>query len=175
MDFLIGFLAHGACIFGLIAVHECGHFLAGWVGGIPVKDMRIRLLTFPQHVALRFEDRCVSPLELEPYLATMWRHLVTTPRLFLYTAGGHLLETLFTVVAVVVLVQLDWPKLAFMVAMMSTFLVGIGVLVMDLPIAWFRGHPCGDVSGMWRLAKLPTLGLVLAMFAIRIILLWHAA
>jgi len=174
MDFLIGFLAHAGCIFGLIAVHECGHYLAGWVGGIPARDMSIRLLTFPQHVALRSEDRWVSPMELEPYLATMWKHLVTTPRLFLYTAGGHLLETLVTTVTVIALVQLGWPKVAFMVAMMSTFLVGIGVLVMDLPLAWLRGHPFGDVSGLWRLAKLPTVGLVLLLFAVRILLLWYA-
>ena len=88
MDFLINFLAHSGCIFGLITVHEFGHFLAGWAGGIPAGDMRVRLLTFPQHVALRFQDRWVSPFELDPYLATMSRHLVTTPRLFLYTAGG---------------------------------------------------------------------------------------
>src|SRR5947207_2910887 len=50
-EFVVIFLANAACIFVLIAVHEAGHFLAGWVGGIPVGEMR--LLTFPQHVALR--------------------------------------------------------------------------------------------------------------------------
>src|SRR5687768_10175682 len=29
----------------IITVHECGHYLAGFIGGIPLKDMRIRLLT----------------------------------------------------------------------------------------------------------------------------------
>lgn len=174
MSFLIGFLAHTICIFGLIAVHECGHFLAGWVGGIPVKDMRIRLLTFPQYVALRFEDRWVSPFELEPYLGTMWRYLVTTPRLFLYTAGGHLFETLFSVVAVVVLVQSGWQKLAFMVALMSTCLVVSSILVLELPMAWVRGHPCGDVTGLWRLAKFPAALFVLVLLAIRVLLLWYA-
>jgi hypothetical protein len=175
MDFFISFLAHTGCIFGLISVHECGHFLTGWVGGIPARDMRIRLLTFPQHVALRFEDRWVSPFELDPYLATMSRHLRTTARIFLYTAGGLLVETLFSIVVVVALVQSGCPTLAFMVALMSACLLGGAVLVLDLPLAWLRGHPCGDVSGLWALARFPTALLVLASLGIRILLLWYAA
>ena len=175
MNFVIIFLAHAGCIFGLICVHECGHFLAGWLGGMPARDMRIRLLAFPQHVALRSEDRWVSPFELGPYLVAMSRYLVTTPRLFLYTAGGLLVETLFSVVAVIALVQSGWLKLAFMVALMSACLFGGAVLVLDLPLAWRRGHPCGDVSGLWALAKVPTALLVLSLLAIRILLLWYAA
>ena len=175
MDFLVSFLAHTGCIFGLICVHECGHFLAGCVGGIPARDMRIRLLTFPQHVALRFEDRWVSPFELEPYLATMSRHLATTARLYLYTAGGLLTETLFSVVAVLAFVQTGWPNLAFMVALMSACLFGIAVLMLDIALASLRGHPCGDVSGLWALAKPPTVLLVLALLAVRVLMLWYAA
>jgi len=174
MDFLVSFLAHTGCIFGLICVHECGHFLAGSVGGIPARDMRIRLLTFPQHVALRFENRWVSPFELEPYLATMSRHLVTTTRLYLYTAGGLIVETLFSVVTVIALVQSGWPHWAFMVALMSSCLFGIAVLVLDIALAWLRGHPCGDVSGLWALAKLPTAMFVLALLVVRVLMLWYA-
>ncbi len=175
MDFFANFLAHAVCIFGLICVHECGHFLAGWAGGIPARDMRIRLLVFPQHVALRFGDRWVSPFEFEPYLAIMSRHLVTTSRLYLYAVGGLLIETLFSVVATVVLVQSGWPHLAFMVALMSSCLYVLAVLVLDVPLAWLRGHACGDVSGLWALAKLATALLVLALLAIRGLLLWYAA
>lgn len=71
-EFLLIFLANATCIFVLIAVHEAGHFLAGLAGGIPVSQMRIRLLTFPQHVALRDGDEWVSPVrDLERYVATM--------------------------------------------------------------------------------------------------------
>jgi hypothetical protein len=35
----------------------------------------------------------VLPFDLESYFAVMRRHLLTTPRLYLYTAGGMLLET----------------------------------------------------------------------------------
>ena len=82
-----------ACYFLLVSVHEVGHYLAGWAAGIPAAEMRIRLFTFPQHVALRDGERWVLPFDLESYFAVMRRHLLTTPRLYLYTAGGMLLET----------------------------------------------------------------------------------
>jgi hypothetical protein len=72
-------------------------------------------------------------------------------------------------------VQSGWPKLAFIVALMSACLFGGAVLVLDLPLAWLRGHPCGHVSGLWALAKFPTALLVLASLAVRILLLWYAA
>src|SRR5215831_7020029 len=102
-EFVVIFLANATCIFVLIAVHEAGHFLAGLAGGIPVSEMRIRLLTFPQHVALREREEWVSPVrDLERYVAIMQRHLGSGLRLFLYTAGGMLFGTVFNVPAVVV-------------------------------------------------------------------------
>jgi hypothetical protein len=82
-EFVLIFLANVACIFVLIAVHETGHFLAGWAGGIPFGEMRIRLLTFPQHVALRDGEEWVTPFDLERYVAIMRRHLCSGARLFL--------------------------------------------------------------------------------------------
>jgi hypothetical protein len=175
MQFLAIFFTYAACIVLLIVVHECGHYVAGWLGGIPLSEMRIRLLTFPQHVALRFEDRWVGPHELEPYLATMFRHLTSTPRLFLYTAGGFLSETLFTVAATGLLVGLGWSGLALVIAVMSLGMNLIAVLLLDLPLAWRFGHPAGDVSGLWALAKLPTVLVVVGMLAIRLALLWYVA
>jgi len=175
MEFLAIFFAYAACIFVLIVVHECGHYIAGSLAGIPLSEMRIRLLAFPQHVALRHEDRWVGPSDFEPYLATMFRHLPTTPQLYVYTAGGFLAETFFTFAATLVLVQFGWSGLAFVIAIMSLGMNLIAVLVLDLPLAWRIGHPAGDVSGLWTLAKLPTVLVVLAMLAIRIGLVWYVA
>src|SRR3712207_1327861 len=104
MGFVLWALAGLAGYLLLVAVHEVGHYLAVWAGGIPRSDMRLRLLTFPQHVALRDGERWVGPTtDLESYLVVMQRHLRTTSRLYLYTAGGMLLETAFTVVISVIL------------------------------------------------------------------------
>ena len=156
-----------ACYFLLVSVHEAGHYLAGWAAGIPAAEMRIRLLTFPQHVALRDGDRWVPPFDLGPYLAVMRRHLLTTPRLYLYTAGGMLLETAFMLAVCVLALRWGQQWLALLVAGMSLGVMLVYLVAMDVPMAIRRGHPWGDVSGLWWLAKAPTAVLILGMLMIR--------
>jgi hypothetical protein len=48
------------------------------------------------------------------------------------------------------------------------------LVAMDVPMAIRRGHPWGDVSGLWWLAKAPTAVLVLGMLMIRGALVWAA-
>jgi len=174
-EFALIFLANVACIFILIAVHEAGHFLAGWVGGIPVGAMRIRLLTFPQHVALRDGEEWVSPIrDLERYVAIMQRHLGSGARLFLYTAGGMILGTVFPVAAVVLAKVTGFSGMAIMIAAQSLGMGLIYIFVMDLPMALRRGYPWGDVSGMWFIAKVPTVVFVFVMLTVDGLLLWYA-
>ena len=173
MTFFLIFLANAICIFVLIAVHETGHFLAGWAGGIPLGAMRIRLLTFPQHVVLRDGEEWVAPFDLERYLAVMQRHLGSGARLFLYTAGGLLLETFFTVVASALTKEVGWSGVALMIAAQSLGMYLIAVLLWDLPMALRRGYPWGDVSGLWFIAKGPTVVLAVGLLAIRGLLLWY--
>ena len=173
MNVLTTILAFAACFFVLIAVHEFGHYLAGWLGGIPARNMRIRMFVFPQRVDLRCEDRWVSPYDRELFLSTAWGYLKTPPRFFLYTSGGLLLETLFAVVSVAVFMHFGHHALAILVAI-SCLCIFLGiVLVLDLPVAWYRGHPVGDVSGLWALAKLPTVVLMLVLLTVRSLLVWY--
>jgi hypothetical protein len=172
--FLLIFLANAACIFVLIAVHESGHFLAGWAGGIPVGRMRIRLLTFPQHVALRDGEEWVTPLDLERYVAIMQRHLGSGARLFLYTAGGMIVGTAFTVAVAVLAKEAGFRGMAIMIAAQSLAMGLIYIFVMDLPMALRRGYPWGDVSGMWFIAKVPTVVFVVGLLAVDGLLLWYA-
>jgi hypothetical protein len=137
--------------------------------------MRIRLLTFPQHVALRDGERWVAPMELESYLAVMQRRLHTTPRLYLYTAGGMLLETAFTVTVSVSLLLEGLPRLVLVIAGLSLWLSVVYTVLMDVPMAIRRGYPWGDLSGLWWLAKGPTLILGVGMLLIRVGLLWVAS
>ena len=174
MHFALWASAGLACYLLLVSVHEFGHYLAGWAGGVPRSDMRLRLLTFPQHVALRDGERWVAPSALESYLAVMQRHLRTTPRLYLYTAGGMLLETAFTVIVSVILLLAGLPKLVLVIAGLSLWLWLVYVMLVDVPMAIRRGHPWGDLSGLWWLAKGPTLILAVGMLLIRVGLLWAA-
>jgi hypothetical protein len=144
----------------LVSVHEAGHYLAGRAAGIPAAEMRIRLLTFPQHVALRDGERWVPPFDLGPYLAVMRRNLRTAPRLYLYTAGGMLLETAFMLAVCVLALRWGQQWLALLVAGMSLGILLVYLAAMNVPMAIRRGHPWGDVSGLWWLAKTPTAVLV---------------
>jgi hypothetical protein len=173
-EFVLIFLANAACIFVLIAVHETGHFLAGWAGGIPVGEMRIRLLSFPQHVALRDGDEWVSPVrDLQRYVAIMQRHLGTGAWLFFYTAGGMLVGTVFAVAASVLAKETGFSGMAIMIAAQSLVMGLIYIFVMDLPMALRRGYPWGDVSGMWFIAKIPTVVFVFGTLAVDALLLWY--
>lgn len=174
MEFVGLFLFYAGCVFLLIVVHECGHYLAGLAGGIPASEMRIRLFVFPQHVVLRYGERWVSPADYDPFVETVWRHLATTPRVYLFVAGGLLLETLFTIIVTVLLVQFGWPKMAVAVVGLSLVLL-VPWLVLEPIMVWRTGHAWGDFSGMWFLAKLPTAILVLALLVIRVLLLPYAA
>lgn len=79
--------------FAIVAVHECGHYFAGLAIGIPRRNMRIRLLIFPQHVALRDGDEWVSPVQTDRYIKLAEPLMPTTATALLFVAGGFILET----------------------------------------------------------------------------------
>lgn len=173
MKILLATLAYGSLYFVLIAIHELGHYLAGWAAGIRAQDMRIRLFTFPQYVALRVGDRWVSPLQFEEFAPAIWSRLVTPGRVYLFVCGGLLFETLFMVAATLALVQSGWRFWGFSVTLCSLILYVSNVLFSML-YTWRRGVIGGDVPGLWALAKIPTVILTLALLAIRLLMLSYA-
>ncbi len=66
------------------------------------------------------------------------------------------------------------PWLVLLVAGMSLGMLLVYLVFMDVPMAIRRGYPWGDVSGLWWLAKTPTVALVLGMVLIRGALVWAA-
>jgi hypothetical protein len=173
MTLFLTILGNAVCIFALISVHEVGHFLAGWLDGIPWNAMRIRLLTFPQHVLLRDGEDWVAPFDLSRYLPVMERHLGSGARLFLYAAGGLILETVFAVTASIVAKLGGRSDLALMIAGQSLGFYVILVFLVDLPIALYRGHACLDVSGLWSIARIPTVLLAVGLLLVRGLLVWY--
>jgi hypothetical protein len=150
---------------------RAGHFLAGLAGGIPFGEMQIRLLTLPQHVTLRDDEEWVSPVrDLERYVAIIQWHLGSGVSLFLYTGGGMLQGTVFAVAASVLAKEAGFSGMAIMIAAQSLGMGLIYIFLMDLPMALRRGYPWGDVSGMWFIAKIPTVVFVLAVDGF---LLWY--
>lgn len=78
----------------IVAVHECGHYFAGLIIGVPPHEMKIRLLRFPQHVALKDGQEWVSPMEIERYIKLAETYMPTTGKALIFVAGGFVLETL---------------------------------------------------------------------------------
>ena len=133
MQFFLIFFTNLALVFTMIAVHETGHYLAGLTAGIPASVMKIRLFTFPQHVALRDGDSWISPVaNIERYIAVSQRYLFTRAAAFRWVAGGLVVGELFSVLVCMTAFQLGWTFLAFWTAVMSLAMYLINVLLMDL-------------------------------------------
>ena len=176
MDFLQILFMNLAIVFLLIAVHETGHFLAGVTSGIPGGDMRIRLFSFPQHVAIRDGDSWLSPAnadEIQRYIELTRRYFQSRAAAFRWVAGGVVVEAVFTVTVSVSAHLLGLSEVAFWTATMSLGMYLINVFLMDLPWALLHRHAFGDTSGLWTIAKIPAVLLTLAMLLIRGGLLWY--
>lgn len=174
MEALFIFLLHLAWVLVLILVHESGHYLAGWIGGIPARDMRIRMFCFPQHVQLRDADQWVSPVaDIDAYIKLVWRHLKSTPLVYVFVSGGFLVETIFTLAASVPMIAAGWPKIAIALNLLSLLMLLPWVCIDMINIC--RGRIGGDLSGLWFLARLPTAIFVFALLLARGIPWWLAA
>jgi hypothetical protein len=153
MGFVLLFFLIVALVLVLIAVHESGHFLAGLWGGIPAGDMRLVLLAFPQHVALRDGSVWVSPVrDISRYVEVARRHLRSRAAAFRWVAGGMLLELAASAALWGAALAAGYRGVAFWVAFVSLSMYAINVALMDLPWAWRYRCPVGDTSGLWQIA-----------------------
>ena len=84
-----------------------------------------------------------------------------------------ILGTAFTVATSVLAKEVGFSGIAIMFAAQSLGMGLIDIFVMDLPMALRRGYPRGDVSGMWSIARLPTVVLVVSVLTADGILLWY--
>jgi len=131
---ITGFCILAICLgslFVIIVVHECGHYMAGCLVGIPFADMRIRLFTCPPHVALREDDESwVSPKDYRHYVALSRRYLETCFEAVIYVSSGLLTQTAFFSLIIGLLVQSGASKL-FLIpitwTVFSSVLVYLGI------------------------------------------------
>jgi hypothetical protein len=138
--------------------------------------MKVRLLAFPQHVALRDGGSWISPIaNIEHYVIVSRRYLTSRGAAFRWVAGGMVVETTFTAVLCLTAFQLGWTFLAFWVAVVSLAMYLVNVLLMDIPWALLRGHAIGDTSGLWTIAKMPAALLTILMLTVRIVLVWYTS
>jgi hypothetical protein len=176
MGFLLLFLLVVALVFVLIVVHESGHYVAGLMGGIPAREMRLVLFTFPQHVAVQDGGDWVSPIrDIHRYVEVTRRHLRSRGAAFRWVAGGMVLELAFTAALWGAAVAAGYRGVAFWVACVSLGMYAINVCLMDLP--WALRYKCvvGDTSGLWQIAPLSATVFSAVMVASRMLLVVFSA
>ena len=168
---LLLFILIAAWVFALIVIHEIGHFILGWLGGIPPRDMKLRLLTFPQHVALRNGSEWVSPVrDIRRYVEVTRRHFRRRAAAFAWVAGGMALELLWTGGVCGAVLLAGYRPIAFWFAAISLGMYAINVGLMDLPWALRYRTAAGDTSGLWEIAPLPAVIFSLCRAASRVLL-----
>jgi hypothetical protein len=170
------FLLILALVFVLIAVHEAGHYLAGLLGGIPARDMRVVLLAFPQHVALRDGQEWVSPVrDIHRYIAITQRYFSSKWVAFRWVAGGMVVELAFVACLWVAALCGGYRTAALWTACVSLSMYAVNVGLMDLP--WALRYRCaiGDTSGLWQIAPVSAVIFSIVMLVSRILLVVFSA
>ena len=149
------FIACSVAIFVMIALHECGHFMAGLVAGIPADQMKIRLTTFPQHVAIRDGDQWLNPVrDSQRYIARSMTMIKNRKGAIAYVSGGLLVQTAVFVAFVLVCRSVSAHHLWVTPATCALVALPLLYLLADLFATKQANHPCGDFSGLWKISPL---------------------
>jgi hypothetical protein len=168
MNSLICLLA----VFLVIIVHEIGHYLAGAAFGIPIRQMRIVLWTFPQHVAIKKGDAWISPLDYKNYVSRSREFLQSKFSAFMYVAGGFIAQT-----AVFLILFLYIGNSGFSNHLIKPITIAIVIQLflywsMDLSKTARTKSPSGDLTGLWKISKLATISLIGLIGLIHLIILF---
>ncbi len=144
-----------ASVFGIIALHECGHFLAGLLAGIPFGQMKVRLTVFPQHVALSEGQEWLSPVgDHARYVARAKVLIRSRCGAIGYVAGGLLAQTAVFLAFVWVCRATDVPRVWQLPLTCSLVSVPALYFVADLLATGRTRRPCGDFSGLWEISPM---------------------
>ena len=168
MNYIITFAIAFAIFVGLIVIHEIGHFLVGYLLGIPKNCMSIQLmgndgkkgfgdfLKINPHVALVDKSGTkVPPSEIDRYVELLENYLPSEKRMFCYVAGGHAFEfiTVLGLAAIALISNMSiLLTLAAKTALISLILSVI-YLVSDVLSTFCRKKLSGgDFSGQWEIS-----------------------
>lgn len=161
------FLTCLAAVFVVIAFHECGHYLAGAASGIPWSAMKIRLLTFPQHVALRSNDQWLHPQrDYEKYAAASMDFLKDRTRAGLYVSSGLLSQTFAFACIAFGLGTLGIPHVWLTPILATLTSMPCVYLCFDLLASRSNGRPCGDFTFLWKISPIASLALTSFVIAV---------
>jgi hypothetical protein len=164
------FFANIILVFVLIGIHEVGHWVMGLIAGIPYRNMKIRMFTFPQQVFLRDEQDWVSVSNYERYHSILNKYVPTSKGKYLYVSGGFLFETIFLVIYSLILWKYDFWLYAAVASGLSLMMFLVYLFAMDIPQSKSLKKPWGDTTILFSLSQKPTILVVSVMILIRVVL-----
>lgn len=163
-------LAFVIAAFGLLFIHESGHYMAGrWIVGIPAADLKLVMTESPRHVALRDGDEWVGPDEFKRYSELYERHDANYEYLELYVGAGEFVQMLGVVAIAVGLVSIGHHNAAASIVLISV-LMTVFYIAFDMVFSTVRGHPTGDFSGLWLASPVATVTVLIGFFVPHVLL-----
>jgi len=141
-----------AAVFGTIALHECGHFVAGISAGIPPDQMKICLATFPQHVALRDGEAWIDPWDHQRYVSRSRALIKDKKGAIAYVSGGLVAQTIVFIAFVFTSKALGVGGLWLIPLTAALVAEPLLYLFADVVFSRLRQSPCGDFSGLWQIS-----------------------
>jgi len=159
---LVAFFVIGACV---MLAHKLGHYAVGRrVVGMQSEDIRVVVLHLPQYVALKTDNRWVSPLAFEAYLDAYREYDPDESHLIAFLAAGVLVQT----ASVVVIAGVAFlTSLAFVgqSAVLASGMLTSFHLFSDLGARLHLGTPSGDFSALFEQSP-STTGALIAVFVV---------
>ena len=164
---LIGVSIFALCLLSLlilIAIHEFGHWVAGIGVGVPPHAMRIRLFTWPPHVALRDNESWVSPWDYTRYVSLSCLYLKYRSQAIVYVSAGLLMQTIIFAGAILALAALEESRLYLVPVTIAVLGMLLSYLILDLSLTRRYGRPSGDYSSLWAIS--PIWAILVTVFVI---------
>lgn len=156
---LIVFFVLGVVV---VLVHKLGHYVVGrWLVGIPPEFIRLVLLSLPQYVAIRNDDRWVSPLTFEAYLDAYRQQDPDSSHLSVFLAAGVLAQIACVGAVSSFALAAGVPFVGQSVILISGMLTSFH-LFSDLGSTLHLGSPSGDFSALFEQSPAETAALLVA-------------
>ncbi len=171
LESLVVFAGMFLLLWGIIYIHELGHYYAGrTIVGIPADSIRIVEPYLPQYVALRDGNAWVSPQELERYRRVYEQYDPDGEEVERYVAAGELVQAAVVVPVAVVVglsVSVDLAVAILLLSLLST----VGYVAIDAAATVYTGSPSGDYSVLFQRTPRAPLFLLLGFVSVHVVAL----
>ncbi|MGB3684384.1 MAG: hypothetical protein WA991_00985 [Ornithinimicrobium sp.] len=161
---LLDVLAGLGFAWGLIVIHEYGHWAAGRAFGVPADSIQVKMNN-PPHVALRVGEHWLSP-SVPGYAEAYQAHRAGRGPAWLFIAAGEIAESAAALILLGILLTAGATDVAIVVAWTSLILLVVYV-VGDLIVSLTRKAVVADWSAMYALQRLWTVGLAVVLLVVR--------